>query len=532
MKPWFEKEAKIIPFPKKPERQVIKMPSVSEYPDFITGVLDLQARRDKGQIGKDSYNRLYQDLIHRFMKKESFETPWFLREQNQTNVGQAAQDLIATANASDDPKYEKETQNLLVKARDFLKNILNKPQTEDVSPQVEALPNEIMTLLQKVKTDAGYTPAQLKEVETQLIQAFGRKQREAVDQYKTKTADLKKGIQDLISQLITKFSPTEANDPTRLEQIRSFFTVNKISEEETRKFLELAIAGKVINMETLVAARVGQITDHVNPQTRNVYDKVYKSFMFLQPAKATGRGNLGSGEIFFVLLGSPAEKGSKGDLSVRIDGKEQKLEVKASRRASRGTRSGGRMDGGSKSAKDTMEGWKELLKKHLGITDTTKTVLKKGEEVEAFAFNISGDGLRRVNDKIKQDNIPRETVVRFTQEMLDLFHTQKQDHSKIANFMVNKDGTIDTAMNRNLEKKIDNKFIRGIALANYHNYKKADKFNALLMINIDTQDYELLTSYKDYSDNLAKGKTSISNGITFTDKANKAALQVFTNPKA
>ena len=67
---------------------------------------------------------------------------------------------------------------------------------------------------------------------------------------------------------------------------------------------------------------------------------------------------------------------------------------------------------------------------------------------------------------------------------------------------------------------------------NYHNYKKADKFSALLMINIDTQDYELLTSYKEYSDNLAKGETSISNGITFTDKSNKAALQVFTNPKA
>ena len=80
MKPWFEKEADIIPFPKKPERQVIKMPSVSEYPDFITGVLDLQARRDKEQISQDSYDRLYKDLIHRFMKKESFENPWFLRE--------------------------------------------------------------------------------------------------------------------------------------------------------------------------------------------------------------------------------------------------------------------------------------------------------------------------------------------------------------------------------------------------------------------------------------------------------------------
>ena len=82
MKPWFEKEkleGDVIKFP-KPERKVIKMPSVAEYPDFITGVLDLQARRDKGQIGQDSYDKLYQDLIHRFMKKESFETPWFMRE--------------------------------------------------------------------------------------------------------------------------------------------------------------------------------------------------------------------------------------------------------------------------------------------------------------------------------------------------------------------------------------------------------------------------------------------------------------------
>jgi hypothetical protein len=98
MKPWFEKEAKIIPFPKKPERQVIKMPSVSEYPDFITGVLDLQARRDKGQISKDSYNRLYQDLIHRFMKKESFENPWFLRELKEDPLQQIKRLIIDKIN--------------------------------------------------------------------------------------------------------------------------------------------------------------------------------------------------------------------------------------------------------------------------------------------------------------------------------------------------------------------------------------------------------------------------------------------------
>ena len=88
MKPWFEKEiqeADIIKFP-EPERKVIKMPSVSEYPDFISGVQDLQARLKQGQIGQDSYDKLYQDLIQRFMKKESFENPWFLREDAADDV--------------------------------------------------------------------------------------------------------------------------------------------------------------------------------------------------------------------------------------------------------------------------------------------------------------------------------------------------------------------------------------------------------------------------------------------------------------
>ncbi len=82
IQPWFERElaeADIIKFP-EPEEKVIKMPSVAEYPDFISGVQDLQARRKQGQISQDTYDKLYTELIHRFMKKESFETPWFLRE--------------------------------------------------------------------------------------------------------------------------------------------------------------------------------------------------------------------------------------------------------------------------------------------------------------------------------------------------------------------------------------------------------------------------------------------------------------------
>ena len=79
MKPWFEREAKVIKFP-EPEKKVVQMPNVASYPDFITGVSDLKARMGKGEISQDSHDKLYTDLIHRFMKKESFETPWFLRE--------------------------------------------------------------------------------------------------------------------------------------------------------------------------------------------------------------------------------------------------------------------------------------------------------------------------------------------------------------------------------------------------------------------------------------------------------------------
>ena len=82
MKPWFEKEVvegDVIKFP-TPKAKVIQMPNVAGYPDFITGVLDLKAKLDKGEISQDSHDKLYTDLIHRFMKKESFENPWFLRE--------------------------------------------------------------------------------------------------------------------------------------------------------------------------------------------------------------------------------------------------------------------------------------------------------------------------------------------------------------------------------------------------------------------------------------------------------------------
>ncbi len=177
MKPWFEKEvteADIIKFP-EPERKVIKMPSVAEYPDFITGVLDLQARRDKGQIGKDSYNKLYQNLIHRFMKKESFETPWFLREAPTNELLQMIKNKLNDPNldekvlqkvlmALEGGGLKQRVQGVLENDPDAKKvlasvteQIFNaKPTTQDIESFITAYPKglvNIKALLEPGKKD-------------------------------------------------------------------------------------------------------------------------------------------------------------------------------------------------------------------------------------------------------------------------------------------------------------------------------------------------------------------------------------------
>ena len=102
MKPWFEKESNVIKFP-EPKAKVVQMPNVQSYPDFLTGVKDLHNRKDKGEISQDSHDKLYQDLIHRFMKKESFENPWFLRELDGRGIMSLIQKRL------NDPNIDSET---------------------------------------------------------------------------------------------------------------------------------------------------------------------------------------------------------------------------------------------------------------------------------------------------------------------------------------------------------------------------------------------------------------------------------------
>jgi hypothetical protein len=87
MQPWFIKEGDVIPFTKKDDK-VVKLPNVGAYPNFLTGVDDLQSRVKQGTLSNEMYKKLYTELLHRFMRRESAETPWFLQEFNDMPAGE------------------------------------------------------------------------------------------------------------------------------------------------------------------------------------------------------------------------------------------------------------------------------------------------------------------------------------------------------------------------------------------------------------------------------------------------------------
>jgi len=122
MKPWFAKEADIIKFP-EPKAKVIELPNVQSYPDFLTGVKDLHNRKAKGEISQASHDKLYQDLIHRFMRKENVETPWFMESpQGIMSLTKQLQNLPPDT----DPA-------ILDKINDYIKLAQDKKQDPEVN---------------------------------------------------------------------------------------------------------------------------------------------------------------------------------------------------------------------------------------------------------------------------------------------------------------------------------------------------------------------------------------------------------------
>jgi hypothetical protein len=548
MKPWFVKEAEVIKFP-EPESKVIELPNVQSYPDFLTGVKDLHNRKEQGEISQDSHDKLYSDLINRFMKKESFETPWFLREQDQTNVGQAAQDLIATANASDDPEYEKETQNLLVKARDFLKKILGKPQTEDVAPQVEALPTEIVALLQQVKKKSNYTPEQFKDVETQLTQSFlqmvGRKEREA--QKRGEKTGIEKGRNELNDFLQTYDQSIDAltNKITSSEQ--AFISANadadtvKVRKEVSTKQKNIAVvkrtiggifSGKLFKAGTLVDKQLQQklikflkqakdgivdwgqilkrgkggkanVDDFVPTEFKEIYDMFKKELYSVRPE--TTAGSWGPGEVGLILIGNPITKASdSGDLQDAKTG--EKFELKASNNPKKGGRLSPPGLGTSKMAPR----FDRVKEKHFG----TGFKAKFGKESNMIKASVNQRFIKEYNIRI--DKGLKVNTKQFVTDIIKAAFTDNFPSDKELAPYVNK-----MIKGNKIDYDIFVKEYAKFLMDRYQGVGNDKKFTNIIVFNPGTTTYTVLDSSKD----LDSPDLEITGGIEF------AATQVPKSPQ-
>ena len=481
MKPWFVKEADIIKFP-EPEKKVIELPNVQSYPDFMTGVSDLKARRHKGDISQASHDKLYTDLIHRFMKKESFETPWFLREQDEGEVGQAAQDLIATANASNDPEYEKETQNLLVKARDFLKKILGKSQTEDVAPQVEATKDEILALLQQIKQKSNYTPEQFKDVETQLTQSFlqmvGRKEREAekrgektgIEKGRNELNDFLKNFDSAIDALTNKITSSEqafvdANSgdtgkTMRKEVARKQNTIDVLkgvissiftgdlfqakninNMELQKKLLSFLNASKegIVDWGTIMTAGKGKtasIDQFVPAEYREIFE-MFKDKLFNSRPPTTA-GAWGPEEVGLILIGNPVTKaGDGGDLQDSKTG--DKFELKGSKNSKKG----GRLSPKGLSKEPNSKLFKVVKDKHIGA----KRLQKLGTKSRLNYSSLNQGFVKAYNELIDQ-GVKIDTKAFLTDTIMAAFTTKRPTDKELAPYVKQMiiGGKIDYAM--------------------------------------------------------------------------------------
>ena len=439
MKPWFEKEADIIPFPKKPERQVIKMPSVSEYPDFITGVLDLQARRDKGQFGKDSYNKLYQDLIHRFMKKESFDTPWFLREDTAEQTVDQLEKV-----AQQDPKKADVISKAFDKVLQFTNNLLGqKPQQTENTAQVAQQADLIQDQIMQLKKLGDFK--NVKKLETffnnfyQQVQQVGFEKRIGVRQELAKAINIVAGkVNGTLEELEKIYkAQKETGDPNVViktspgaDAIRSDITNivrgliekyrdNYKTEEEFNKFnqmiMEFLTASRegIVPLGALIKMGSGNIITAVNKtKFKPLVDNGFiTELLKLIPGKTSG--NWGPGELGLAILGSPVSKGDKGDIMVG----DEKIELKASNNPKKGGRIG------SSIVKAGMAGMKEYqvaLDKFLKAVGQKRNgrVIKFGDQKPVNALNVnSNTWIKTINPMIVASKVSADVVKTFLKEL-------------------------------------------------------------------------------------------------------------------
>jgi len=100
--------------------------------------------------------------------------------------------------------------------------------------------------------------------------------------------------------------------------------------------------------------------------------------------------------------------------------------------------------------------------------------------------------------------------------------------------MVQPDGSLDPEYNakkdRTTGKDIEGSgsFFRGFTYANYVSYQKEDKFDYLILLNMNNQNYSILSTADQLNKEFKNGSSRITSGVDFNDPQNKTATQIFS----
>jgi len=526
MKPWFIREDNVVAFPKK-DKGVVRLPNVNAYPDFLTGVQDLQNHLKNGDISPDIHKKLYQDLIQRFMKVESFETPWFIREDQTAQVDQNIDKLVQTA--KQDPQKSNFIKQGLEKLSNFLSDILGQNNLKQenlagVQQQANFIKQQFdlaMTtgLFQKTKKGQEFLQNLLQAAfqagekqgdvqATERLQKFLTTYDRAIDALVNKITASEQAFVDAnvdgktkaIQKAVTSKQSVIAAIKRAVEGIftgkllRSGALVDAQLQAKLVKFLTQAKDG-IVSWGKILAAGKGKtanVDSFVPAEFREIYDMFKKELYQGRPE--TTAGQWGPGEVGLIILGNPITKGSTGDLQDIKTG--DKFELKASNNP----RKGGRLSPPGLGTSPMKPKFDQIKLKYFGKNILTK--LGKDSRINKHAINqrfieeyngLVDQGLKINTKKFLIDVI----IAAFT----DNFPTAEE----LAPY-------VDMMMDGN---KIDyNKFVRTYAKFLFDRYQgsgKDKKFKNIIVFNPGTTTYTVLDSSADLDSDLV----TVTGGIDF-----------------
>jgi hypothetical protein len=285
----------------------------------------------------------------------------------------------------------------------------------------------------------------------------------------------------------------------------------------------------VIDLKAKIVTGKGNITSGINAEDQEILDMLENALMKAKPGKTAG--NWGPGELGLAILGTPVNKGNKGDLD--IDG--EMIELKASQNPKKGGRFGSTaLQRGTDGKADYTEALRDLLTvagynpkqrldksnpKYIGLLPAAKGKTKIVSHL-SFGQTFIEAGL---NPMIK-DRVSPDDTLNFL-EMVAISCITKEYKYDIRTkplFVdcVNGDSTINLPM-----------FNLKYSEMLYDLYQRKDKVGKIMVMNPITGSYYVLGGPKDLANaaNSDGENAPIQFGtvtIDFSDSQGKASPQI------